>query len=430
MATSRKKKIQKTEALLASIVVHAILAVLAVTLVAFSVVVKEDQQFEGKPISRPQVALKKLKIPVNIRKAPKPRLRKNIVVKHKIRNTPDIKMPEIIGVKGGFSSAGSGLGGGAASLGFSMPELDMFGVKSNGEKIFLVLDSTEPMMRDDRGGLESYDLIKQEIYHMLEGLNSTVLFNIAAYDWQNGQMLFPKMVMATPSNIEKVKAWLDPLNRDKGAGGDLAVVGTKTAGPGGKTFQSKSLTNEIMDSIDVWVGPAMLAMQQQADTVYILAATHRNLGSTERTTPKGWSESKQKKWEELYEKAKLKLAEENEQRRSEGIAPLVIGMNPWSLIERYFPTAEKPPPSTSAHYYTTKDIKKALDLMRKQSAKAAPSIGLKKKKNSYTVNVIHFVPQNDTDMNDAEKFKNLASICRGEYRQLQGLDAITAAAYQ
>ncbi len=431
MATSRKKKIQKTEALLVSIVIHAILAILAVTFVAVTVVVKEDQQFEGAPVTRPHAPLKKLQVPVSVLKnKPKPKLRKQIVAKQMVRNTPDIKMPEIVGVKGGLGTVGGGLGGGVGSLGFSMPELDLFGVKSKGEKIFIVLDSTEPMMRDDRGGLVSYDLIKQEIYHMLDGLNSTVLFNIAAYDWQNGQMLFPGMVKATPGNIEKVRAWLEPLNRDKGSGGELAVVGTKTAGPGGKTFRSATLKNEIMDSIDVWVGPTMLAMQEQADTVYILAATHRNLASTERTTPKGWSESKQKKWEELYEKAKVKLSEENEKRRSQGLPPLVIGMNPWSLNERYFPDAERPPSSLPAHYYTTQDIKDALDLTREKSAKSTPSIGLTRKKNSYTVNVVHFVPKDDTDVDDAEKFKRLASACGGEYRRLNGLEAITAAAYQ
>ncbi len=431
MAGNRKKKIQKTEALLVSIVIHAILAIVAVTFVAVTVVVKEDQQFEPAPVARPQAPLRKLQVPVNIQKAkPQPKLRKQIVAKQVVRNAPDIKMPEIIGVKGGLGSMGGGLGGGVTSLGFSMPELSMFGVKSKGEKIFIVLDSTEPMMGDDRGGLESYDLIKQEIYHMLDGLNSTVLFNIAAYDWNGGKMLFSGMVKATPGNMEKVRAWLDPLNRDQGSGGDKAVIGSKTSGPGGKWVAGKTLTNAVMDSIDVWVGPAMLAMQQQADTVYILAATHRNLASVERTTPKGWSDSKQKKWEALYEEAKVKLTDENRKRREKGLPPLVIGSGQRTLISRYFPNAEQPPSSIPAHYYTTKDIKKALDLTRKKSAKDVPSIGLTRKKNSYTVNVIHFVPKNDSDANDAEKFKSLASACGGEYRQLNGLDAITAAAYQ
>lgn len=424
-------KHSKSSAVVVTLVVHAVLIVVALSFVAVTVIRKDEVDFEAHPVSRPKMNLRKLQVPVNVKKpAHQPKLRKQILAKPKLTmSSPDIKMPEIIGVKGGMGSAGGAIGSGGG-LGFSMPGLEMFGVKSKGEKVFIVLDSTEPMMRDDRGGLVSYDLIKQEIYHMLDGLNATMLFNIAAYDWQNGQMLFPQMVPASPGNIEKVRAWLDPLNRDKGSGGDLAVVGTKTAGPGGKTFSSKSLTNEIMDSIDVWVGPAMLAMQQQADTVFILAATHRNLASTERATPKGWSESKQKKWEALYEEAKGMLAEENEQRRREGVPPLVIGMNPWSLNERYFPDAERPPSSVPAHYYTTKDIKKALDLTREKAAKAMPAIGLNRKKNHYTINVVHFVPKNDTDVNDAEKFKSLASACQGEYRQLKGLDAITAAAYQ
>ena len=64
--------------------------------------------------------LKKLQVPVNIKKKKiqKPKLRKRIVVKPKLNQTiPDIKMPEISGVKGGLGNASGGLGGGAGGLG-------------------------------------------------------------------------------------------------------------------------------------------------------------------------------------------------------------------------------------------------------------------------------------------------------------------------
>ena len=41
-------------------------------------------------------------------------------------------MPEITGVKGGMGSAGDG-GGSVEAIGFTLPEMDFFGTKANGE---------------------------------------------------------------------------------------------------------------------------------------------------------------------------------------------------------------------------------------------------------------------------------------------------------
>ena len=61
-----------------------------------------------------------------------------IVVKNINRQTPEFKMPEITGVKGGMGSAGDG-GGAVETIGFTMPEMDFFGTKAKGEKVcFLV----------------------------------------------------------------------------------------------------------------------------------------------------------------------------------------------------------------------------------------------------------------------------------------------------
>ena len=60
----------------------------------------------------------------------KPKLRKRIVVNTNERNMPDIKMPEISGVKGGLGAVGSAGLGDASSIGFDMPEINVFGVRS------------------------------------------------------------------------------------------------------------------------------------------------------------------------------------------------------------------------------------------------------------------------------------------------------------
>ena len=88
----------KSSAMVVSLVLHAVLAVVALSFVAVTVITKNDQKFEAKQVVRPRMPMKKLQVPVKIkRQKRRPRLRQRIVVKHKVRNMPDIKMPEISG---------------------------------------------------------------------------------------------------------------------------------------------------------------------------------------------------------------------------------------------------------------------------------------------------------------------------------------------
>lgn len=115
----------KSSAALVSLGIHAVLIVVALSFVAVTVIQKEDKIFEAKKVHRPKVPLKKLQVPVNIKKkkVQKPKLRKNIVSKPKTKSV-DIKMPEMTGIKGGMGYLDGG--GGLGSLGFGM-EIDLFG---------------------------------------------------------------------------------------------------------------------------------------------------------------------------------------------------------------------------------------------------------------------------------------------------------------
>ncbi|MDH3981449.1 MAG: hypothetical protein OES84_00950, partial [Kiritimatiellaceae bacterium] len=242
MASGMKKRFfaqhAKSSAALVSLGIHAILILVAVSFVAVTVIQREEQKFETKPVKRPKMQLKRLQVPVNVKKKKpkKPKLRKRIVVQPKInQQTPDIKMPEISGVKGGLGSAGDGLGG-AGSIGFNMPEMKLFGVKSRGEKVFIILDSGNKMMLDEMGGIRGYEIIKSELTRILGGLNSTVIFNVAVFSDDIITTAFPEMAPATPENVDKVVAWLKPLNSvEKAMSGNK--YGISTLGSGGTKFE-------------------------------------------------------------------------------------------------------------------------------------------------------------------------------------------------
>ena len=171
----------KSSAALVSLAVHAVLIIGALSFVAVTVIQKPDVDFEAKQVSRPKMKLRKLQVPVKEQKKTQaPKLRKQIVATPKLNKIPDIKMPEIVGVKGGLGSSGGGLGG-AASLGFSMPEIDMFGIRGKGEKVFILLDASDEMMYDEMGGIPAYTIIKNELIKVLGGLPPTTLFNVSVF---------------------------------------------------------------------------------------------------------------------------------------------------------------------------------------------------------------------------------------------------------
>ncbi|VGO18686.1 hypothetical protein SCARR_00739 [Pontiella sulfatireligans] len=416
----------KSSAVLVSLAVHAALILVALSFVAVTVITKDEQKFEGKPVKRPKMTMKKLQVPVNIKKkkVQKPKLRKRIVVQPKMNQMPDIKMPEITGVKGGLGSvAGDGLGG-AGGVGFSMPEIELFGIKSKGEKVFIILDASGDMMVDEIGGIPAYEIIKEELVRILEGLNSTVLFNIAVYGGGD-YTLFLNLVPASAGNVAKVKKWLEPLNALTKDMGDKDY-GPKTLGPGGISIPWGNQIEPLESSIGYWARPMVRAMEQQADSVFVLSCSWGFL-AYKTDDAEVWSESKMTRWKEKVELSKIKFKEDNDLRREKGEPPRVL---PNSNQDRhrvriYFPN-EPQPPHPKFITYTPKEVLEAFDNTRKKFKSKIPTtsgLGKSKKKEKYAINVIHFVKTDDSDGDD-ERFKKITTLTRGGYRRIQGMEAI------
>ncbi len=418
----------KSSAMVVSLAIHAVLIVVALSFVAVTVITKEDQKFEAKPVNRPKMVLKKLQVPVNIkkRKPQKPKLRKRIVVQPRLNQSmPDIKMPEITGVKGGMgSAAGDGLGG-AGGVGFSMPEIELFGIKSKGEKIFIILDASGDMMVDEIGGIPAYTIIKSELVRILEELNSTVLFNIAVYGGGGDYTLFPNLVSASAPNVAKVEKWLEPLNAFTKGMGDKNY-GPKTLGSGGIRISGDNQIEPLRGNIGYWALPMMRAMEQQADSVFLLSCSWGFLAH-KTDDAEQWNESKMERYKEKVAEATTKFKEDNDRRRAKGEPPRVLpnGNKDRHMVKIYFPN-EPQPPRPKFYVYTPKEVLKAYDNTRKKfKSKMPTSSGLRKrkKKERYSINVIHFVRTDDQKGEDV-RFKEVTSFTKGEYKRIKGMDAI------
>ena len=211
----------KSSAALISIGLHLLIVVIALSYVAVTVIQKDEKTFEAKPVKRPVKKLKKLQVPIKEkRNKPKPKLRKQIVVKNINRQTPEFKMPEITGVKGGMGSAGDG-GGSVEAIGFTMPEMDFFGTKANGEKVcFLVHFGPATMASRMVGNNVTYTpfsrmtalTIRNRLSDLISELPSYTLFNIAAFYSGDTWAMSPNMIPASTANKNKVVDWMQPVN--------------------------------------------------------------------------------------------------------------------------------------------------------------------------------------------------------------------------
>ncbi|MDZ8120117.1 hypothetical protein [Pontiella agarivorans] len=225
MSKPKKKgffaKHAKSSAAMISLGIHAVLILVAISFVAVTVIQKEDKQFEAKPVNRPKQKLKKLQVPVKMKKnKPKPKLRKRVVVKNIQRKTPEFKMPEISGVKGGLGAM-EGSGSGMESIGFSMPEMDFFGAKAKGEKVvFVVHFGPATISAGSKNGKDKYTpfsrmtglTIRNRLEDLVDTLPEYTLFNVIAYFAGDAWAMEPNMQLATPVNKQKVKDWMDPVN--------------------------------------------------------------------------------------------------------------------------------------------------------------------------------------------------------------------------
>jgi hypothetical protein len=421
----------KSSAALVSIGIHAVLIVVALFYVAVTVIQKDEVEFEPKPVSRPKMNLKKLRVPVDKKQKQQPKLRKQIVVKPNVAKiTPNIKMPEIVGVKGGLGAAGGG-GGMAMSLGFTLPEINFFGIKGKSERIMLLLDGNDYMAKDAVGGVDGFAQIKSECLKLIDGLPSTAVFNIVVYG--EPYMLFPEMVAATDENVAKAKAWLEPLNKDLGA---RTKFGTGTLGKGGikpKGDYPFGKFKEEHFSVREWHEPVMQAMKQQADTVFLLTSRwgyyQYNIATDEenRAVVEKWmGTSAGRKWQEAVVESRQMLEEDNKQRKAAGKPPNSVS-GTLNTVREYRPGTEEPPKAARASL-GLEDFVKAFQEAYSTYAKEAPQLGVKKKsKAKFSLNVVYFRALGaDEEGGDKQEgsFAALAKALNGRISIVEGAEAI------
>ena len=213
MSSNRKLfflKHSKSSAALVSLGIHVVLIIVALSFVVVRVIQKDDPTFDVKPVHRPRMTLRKLQVPVKIKKrTPEPKLRKRIVSKPTPK-TMEIKIPEISGIKGGLGNLGDG---GLGGIGFNL-ELNLFG-GDNGtgnelEGTFFDLKmrskGTPAEMNKDlyneviRKFLNSWNLSVLERYYQAPNKKFATSFMLPVMNADEAPKAMPSMMLLSRSN--------------------------------------------------------------------------------------------------------------------------------------------------------------------------------------------------------------------------------------
>ena len=440
----------KSSALLVTTIVHVVLFVVAGMFVAMEVIDRQEAKFEGKQINRPKMKLKKLQLPVQLEKKVKqqaPKLSQRVTANSSVKTkSVDFKMPDIAGF------GGSGLGGnlsddglGIGSLGFASTQLNVFGLKSSGEKILFILDTYGTILKDEIGGIPAYTIIKNELVKLISSLPPTALFNLIVYDRREARAFSKERTAATDGNVESFKKWIEPLNAFKEKYGFKSIKGGysipwQSAIPIGNTQPGlyRALGYAALNGVDSvnWLG-ADEWMVWPCREYYNLYRKGRPMPD-----PSGWPEEYRGEdgWFDIkgygYERWEKKMAEANKlydqeckDRLAKGQPVRVISDGRLGLFRTYFP-AEAPPNNrrdAKRYWYKSSDLDLYLENLAKTVKKTdrrAAEIGLKKKKMSF--NAIQFVPASD-DPPGIPILEGLTRELNGGFRQMKGLAAIRSA---
>ena len=171
----RRKKLKYTKgtpsAILLSVLIHAGLFLLAGMLVVFTVVKKQEQEFEApRAVERPKMKLKKPK--VRVKKSSRPKRPARITTKSPRAVMPDIQMP-------GVGGLGDGLGDAVGNDFGLMPGFDEISIFGSGQSIGSDFEGTVYSLHSDFAGRKIpmdedkfRDILRE---YVLSGWNNAVL---------------------------------------------------------------------------------------------------------------------------------------------------------------------------------------------------------------------------------------------------------------
>jgi hypothetical protein len=227
-----------TGAVMASIVVHAVLAVIAGIWIVASYIQSEPPQFEAPPPPKikiqPQTKQHRMNLAAHAGLAAKPTFKARLVslrpTEFALPEAPKVSIDNLMvpdpsaiansmvtGLAGAAGSgAGSGLGlSGAGGQGLGTG-IDFMGIRANGQRILLLFDVSGSVVNKANASAMPLAKIKEETMSMIENLPADSRFGIIQFV-RNYKMFQEELVPATHPNRELARKWIETEWRETGS---------------------------------------------------------------------------------------------------------------------------------------------------------------------------------------------------------------------
>ena len=245
--------------------------------------------------------------------------------------------------------------------------VSFFGIEGGGRRIAFIVDATPSMLLDEKGGMFSYNKVKNEIAAMLSTLNSGTAFNLFVYEGKKLAMFRDEPVRAMKLNVIRAKEWLEPINRNVqrlGLRDNFTMEGVKKgAQPINErdiAHYSKAIQAALEQDVQAifcicsgW-GSLRRSLSPEDQKRYDEAMAEYRAEVEQMDIEVTYDPQEVARWQRAVEKARTWLEKENQARKDRGMAPKVV-LNFGDLIRELSPGArppqaqrsQEPPPAPS-----------------------------------------------------------------------------------
>jgi hypothetical protein len=136
--------------------------------------------------------------------------------------------------------------------------VNFFGVKGEGTNVYFVVDLSDSMVEQDKGGIEGYKILKEKLGQMIQSLSAETNFNVAFYGGAV-DLFMPSSVPATPENKQAALKFLPRYMASTSQRGNI----TRNYQPKISTLPSNGGTSRM----DLGLAAAF---EGRADTIFVL----------------------------------------------------------------------------------------------------------------------------------------------------------------
>ncbi len=164
---------------------------------------------------------------------------------------PVLAAPASTGIEKSLSQPGARSGAKASSVNF-------FGAQGQGTNVYFVVDLSDSMVEQDKGGIEGYKVLKEKLGQMIQSLSPETNFNVAFYG-DAVDLFMPSSVPATPENKQAAMKFLPRYMANTSQRGNL----TRNYRPKVSTLPSNGGTSRM----DLGLAAAF---EGRADTIFVL----------------------------------------------------------------------------------------------------------------------------------------------------------------